>query len=537
MTSGKFIHTVLLAAVLSASSLAAAQEVQQPPAGEASVLSDTPKAAEEAGQEAKAIEAQAADQVREELSGNSSDEKAGDASMEKAEEALRSAEGKQEDDSSRAEAPQDASASGQNAEDQLGERIDEALRLAERQKKIDEIIAQAEVYLYGDGVPVDLQKAASLYQEAADLGSPKAKMRLSTMYRRGTGVKKDEHKAFLLAQEAAELDYAPAQAALGAFYRDGMGVQKDPVQSDRWIEKAAENGHIMAMVMSAQNLLKRKDDPQAGEKAEAYIERVRNEASPQEIYSIGYSYAHGLRLPRDTEKAMQWAQLGAEKGEVNAMYLLGECYWTQRKFAKALEWFEKAAGKGLEAAQLQTGRIYRDGAEGVRPNPQKAVQWLAKASSIASNEDIFSLMVMQKTGPRAVRNNKKAQEWLDLYLINANPDELHELSEKYWKGQGVRRNYDIGGALALGALLKGDQRYLCDFAVKLGTQNWVKADYVTAYAVLNDCLLETPDHKEYSVAFAELEELMNAKQLQSAQQLEAADAVDDYLNSHKPSIE
>ena len=50
-----------------------------------------------------------------------------------------------------------------------------------RKKKINELIEQAEIQLYGEGVPVDLSKAAVLYGQAADLGSPKAMMRLSAL--------------------------------------------------------------------------------------------------------------------------------------------------------------------------------------------------------------------------------------------------------------------------------------------------------------------------------------------------------------------
>ncbi len=76
---------------------------------------------------------------------------------------------------------------------------------------------------------------------------------------------------------------------------------------------------------------------------------------------------------------MEWARLGADKGEVNSIYLLGDCYWREkirRLEASVWVWVEKAAEKGLRAAQLQTGRLYRDGAPGVEKNLGKAVKWL-----------------------------------------------------------------------------------------------------------------------------------------------------------------
>ena len=127
-------------------------------------------------------------------------------------------------------------------------------QLLARQKKIKELIEQAEVQLYGEGVPVDLSKAAVLYGQAADLGSPKAMMRLSALYRKGTGVELSQEKAFELIQKAASLDYAPAQAALGISYLEGRGVEKDENLGYDWIRKAAENGHALSRVMTGERL-------------------------------------------------------------------------------------------------------------------------------------------------------------------------------------------------------------------------------------------------------------------------------------------
>lgn len=144
--------------------------------------------------------------------------------------------------------------------------IDETIKQAEQEQAIDKIINQAEVYLYGDGVPVDLAKAAGLYARAVEMGSPKAMMRLSTMYRRGTGVEKDLNRAFTLTQQAAEAGYVPAMAALGFLYRDGIGIGRNETLSKHWIDKAAENGHVFAMIMSSEQLSKLTHDPDAMKK-------------------------------------------------------------------------------------------------------------------------------------------------------------------------------------------------------------------------------------------------------------------------------
>lgn len=406
----------------------------------------------------------------------------------------------------------------------------------EEQKKINDLIRQAEVYLYGDGVPVNLQKAAELYNAAGDLGSPKAKLRLSTMYRQGQGVQKDLNHAFELVMEAANQDFAPAQSALSSYFRTGIGVNKDIEQANYWLGKAAENGHTRSKVLFSTILERDVSNPASLEKAKRFIEEVKSEASPQEIYSIGYSYANGFGLPKDLKKAMEWARLGADKGEVNSIYLLGDCYWREKNIAEASVWFEKAAEKGLRAAQLQTGRLYRDGAPGVEKNLGKAVKWLEIAYPSGDKNDVFSLVVMRTTGPKAVRNLAKGQEWLDRYIPEATVEELNEQGEKFWNGDGVRRNFNLGGALCLAALKKGDRTNLCGFAEKLGTKNWRKADFVTSYSLLNQCVIDHPENEQLKKAFDALQERMSAKQVEDAQELDPTDALDDYLTKNNPQL-
>ena len=393
-----------------------------------------------------------------------------------------------------------------SAETVLEPRESEEQLLA-RQKKIKELIEQAEVQLYGEGVPVDLSKAAVLYGQAADLGSPKAMMRLSALYRKGTGVELSQEKAFELIQKAASLDYAPAQAALGISYLEGRGVEKDENLGYDWIRKAAENGHALSRVMTGERLLSQADNEQSKQTGQEYIDSILQNASPQELYTISYSFGHGLRLTKNPEKARYWAKAAKEVPE-------------------ALKCFEKAAEMGLTAAELQTGRIYLYGAEGVAKNPAKAVYWMKKAAPIASNEDLLTLVGLELSGPRAVKNHEDAQKYLDMYIARAKPEELEENAEKYWNGVGVRKNFDIGGALALAAVQKGNKANVCSYAMKLATPNWFGGDPVTAYAILNDCVLQKGAPEEEVKAFEALEKRMSAEDLRKAQNLNGEDAIE-----------
>lgn len=404
-------------------------------------------------------------------------------------------------------------------------------------EEIEKIISEAELYLYGDGVTSDLKKAAGLYEKAAGLGSPKAMMRLAALYRNGQGVEKSLSKSVELIKEAASKNFVPAEAALGFAYLEGTGVAKNEAEAALWLEKAASGGHVLARVMTAERYLQSADEHER-KKGESFLDSVKIYCSPSELYTVSSAFARGMRLPKDPEKALFWAKAAAEKGSVNAMYSVGEYYWGKNENAEALSWFIKAAEKGLPAAELQVGRIYRDGAPGVEKDAKKAVFWLEKALPGEHAEDLILLTKLFLTGPSTVRDEKKAQKFFESYIGAASAKDLNVEADRYWEGKGVRKNFDLGGALALAALKKGDRSEVCSFALKLSKPNWEKADPVTAYALLSGCLADSAgkENPKLQSALSALEERLSTKDLKAAQALDPAEALNNYLQSHKPSV-
>lgn len=88
------------------------------------------------------------------------------------------------------------------------------------------------------------------------------------------------------------------------------------------------------------------------------------------------------------------------------------------------------------------------------------------------------------------------------------------------------QNFDIGGALALAAVQKGNKANVCSYAMKLATPNWLGGEPVTAYAILNDCVLQKDAPEDQVKAFEALEKRMSAEDLRKAQNLNGADAIE-----------
>ena len=73
--------------------------------------------------------------------------------------------------------------------------------------------------------------------------------------------------------------------------------------------------------------------------------------------SLGALYEHGRGVAQDYAKAREWFEKAAASGDARAMTSLGALYEYGRGVAqndaKAREWFDKAAAKGKATAMLQ----------------------------------------------------------------------------------------------------------------------------------------------------------------------------------------
>jgi TPR repeat protein len=97
----------------------------------------------------------------------------------------------------------------------------------------------------GEGVPLDLVKAAEWYRLAAKQGYSDAQLSLGVLYENGEGVAKDLHKAAEWYHKAAKKGELLAQFSLGIMYRQGRGVPRDDKQAAHWLTKVAQRGYAV----------------------------------------------------------------------------------------------------------------------------------------------------------------------------------------------------------------------------------------------------------------------------------------------------
>lgn len=89
---------------------------------------------------------------------------------------------------------------------------------------------------------LSIMSALDYFKKLADEGSEEDQHRLGVMYLEGDGVDRNYEKAFTYLLKAAEQGNANAQAVVGWMYSEGKGVSLDEEESLFWSNKACSKG-------------------------------------------------------------------------------------------------------------------------------------------------------------------------------------------------------------------------------------------------------------------------------------------------------
>jgi TPR repeat protein len=115
----------------------------------------------------------------------------------------------------------------------------------------------------------------------------------------------------------------------------------------------------------------------------ALFQMGANHGDVYSMFNLGLLYDKGDGVTQDYAKARDWYQKAAAKDDAGAMSNLGRLYadglGVVKDYAKARDWYEKAADKGDANAMFNLGRFYSYGL-GVARDYAKARDWYEKAA-------------------------------------------------------------------------------------------------------------------------------------------------------------
>ena len=103
------------------------------------------------------------------------------------------------------------------------------------------------MYYWGDGAPLDWDKARIWLLRASDLGHRDAQAKLGAMYFLGQGGDRDLGESIKWFRRAAEQGEPYAQGCMGAMYAVGEGVPQNLLQAYVWLLQAQAGGDTDAV--------------------------------------------------------------------------------------------------------------------------------------------------------------------------------------------------------------------------------------------------------------------------------------------------
>jgi TPR repeat protein len=234
------------------------------------------------------------------------------------------------------------------------------------------IMALADAYRNGSaGLPRDTVQAVRLYEEAAQHGSTAGMLAIAEAYKTGIGVPVEPERSLYWFRRAAEAGSVKAIQELALAYASGFGTDVQPVEAVRLFFRAAQTGSRFAQrELGLIYSLGYGVEPNPV-RALQYLQAAAAQGETDSMMEIAFAYREGFGVAVDREEAARWLMRAALLNDKNAQYLLGRAYLegdgVMRDPVLARNWLLLARSLGSNAAEgllLQLDAEQETGPEG-----------------------------------------------------------------------------------------------------------------------------------------------------------------------------
>lgn len=351
------------------------------------------------------------------------------------------------------------------------------------------------MYMNGEHVPQNNEKALKWFQKADDQGDANALIGMAFLYGDNLG---DNDKAFMFLQKAAERGNKHGQYLLAVAYQSGMwGISEDIHEAEKWYKKAAQQDNNMARYRLGRIYVENDDmgyDTQDGIKL---IEKAAREGDGDAQDYLGSCYHYGFLLKKDINKAWNFYTQAAGSGVANSMIELGVMNLNREKMAPndaaAIYYLKAALDKGDSRANYYLGRAYLDG-RGVDEDGDKGWDLIESAA-----DDGFELALnfLGKTYLSMARDEETDDKDREEYVENA----AHYLSQSA-EQNNAEGQWHLGWMYINGDYFDKDEHAGIDLFKKAADQ-----DFSPAMVALGMCFedgIGVPQDKNTAISYYEM---------------------------------
>ena len=252
-----------------------------------------------------------------------------------------------------------------------------------------------------------LSNAFEWYKKSAAQGNIKALFSVGYCFEKGLGTMTDIDLAQIFYNQITKAD---DQFSIGldflCGFRNYHKWQKKYPEGKMWIEKAASQGHVKAILLLGICYMKGYGVETCQMKADSLFNKIIN---PNDQYDVGcflstYEYAHILEI--DDDFSLSWIIKAAKQGHAEAQFKVAMFKLeldsigyivsdeNHANYTEGIQWLDKSASQGHAEAQFYLGKCYAEGF-GISTDKEEAIMWLeraAKQNNIEAQQYLANLL-------------------------------------------------------------------------------------------------------------------------------------------------
>jgi len=274
------------------------------------------------------------------------------------------------------------------------------------------------MYYRGAGGTHDFQKAFRHYKIAADgndsyEGSSFSSSQLAYMYRYGLGCQLDLGKAEEYYLKAIKLGAKNIYGPLCSMYLHSNQDEKAEQCFDYLLEDENVDNLLYFQIASfyyfgAYNRLPNYS------LAMKYFKRAADKGNVNAMVILGDMHFHETPI-KCLDQAAQWYEKAAEYAHPKAQYILGYfCEYglgVKQDYKRAMDWYSKAVAQGQQQAQLQLGFLSLMQIGDIQPDFERAFTLIKKCAEQGNNYAFAKLGELYETGIGCEKNETEAKVW------------------------------------------------------------------------------------------------------------------------------
>jgi TPR repeat protein len=261
------------------------------------------------------------------------------------------------------------------------------------------------------GTKPDYAQATAWLTKAIEAGNPTAQYRMASLLLAGK-IEPDPESAIVHLRSAANQEHVEAMHLLGVTLWQGQHAPQDLSAAESLLVRAANRGHVDAAFDLGRFLLER--DQSEYVEAAKWLQVAAEHGHLRAAGILGELYLSDTYLPQDAAQAQHWLEIGESESNPEAFTSLAKLYVdgtaVDQDYAVAAYWLRLAAGRGSVSAHFNLGSLHRSGL-GVPEDHEEAERCFRQAGEQGNAEAAFHLGLLHSDEHSPLHDPAAATAW------------------------------------------------------------------------------------------------------------------------------